>query len=64
MNPIRNYEVVGLIPGLTQWVKDLAVAVSCGVGPRPRRGSDMAWALAVALVGPLAQEPPHAADVP
>ena len=24
-NPIRNHEVVGLIPGLAQWVKDLAL---------------------------------------
>ena len=22
MNPARNHEVAGLIPGLTQWVKD------------------------------------------
>ena len=25
MNPIRNHEVVGLIPGLAQWVKDLVL---------------------------------------
>ena len=24
-NPTRNYEVVGSIPGLTQWFKDLAL---------------------------------------
>ena len=24
MNPIRNHEVVGAIPGLAQWVNDLA----------------------------------------
>ena len=24
-NPTRNHEVVGLIPGLDQWVKDLAL---------------------------------------
>ena len=30
MNPTRNLEVVGLIPGLAQWVKDLAVAVALG----------------------------------
>ena len=25
MDPTRNDEVAGLIPGLTQWVKDLAL---------------------------------------
>ena len=25
MSPTRNHEVVGLIPGLAQWVKDLAL---------------------------------------
>ena len=25
MNPTRNLEVAGLIPGLAQWVKDLAL---------------------------------------
>ena len=39
-NPSRNHEVVGSIPGLAQWVKDLCIAVSCGVGHR--RDSDLA----------------------
>ena len=30
-NPTSVHENVGLIPGLTQWVKDLAVVKSCGV---------------------------------
>ena len=25
MNPTRNHEVVGLIPGLAQWVRDLVL---------------------------------------
>ena len=33
-NPTRNPEVVGLIPGLAQWVKGSSVAVSCGVSRR------------------------------
>ena len=55
---------VGLIPGFAQWVKDLAFAVSCGVGFR--RGSDPAllwpWCrlVATALVRPLAWEPSYA----
>ena len=37
-NPTSNHEGVGLILGLTQWIKGSGVAVSCGVGLR--RGSD------------------------
>ena len=47
-SPSRNHEVAGLIPGLVQWVKDLALLwLWC----RPA---------ATALIGPLAWEPPHA----
>ena len=33
MNPTRNREVVGLIPGLTQWVKDPALLDPAPIGP-------------------------------
>ena len=64
MNLTRNHEIVGLIPGLDQWVKDHAIAMSCGVGCR--RGLDLAllwlWCrpAATALIQPLAWEPPYA----
>ena len=44
-NLTRIHEDVALIPGLAQCVKDLAVAMSCGVCHR--RGSDPAVAVAV-----------------
>ena len=57
-------EDLGLIPDLTQWVKDPALAVSSGVGGR--HGSDLAllwlWRrpAAAGLILPLAWEPPYA----
>ena len=47
-NPTRNHEVVGLIPGLAQWVKDLALL---WLWSRPA---------ATAPIRPLAWEPPYA----
>ena len=57
----------GSIPGLHQWVKGLAFAVSCGVGCR--RGSDLGflwlWCrqAAAAPIHPLAWELPYAMGV-
>ena len=48
-NPTRNHEVAGLIPGLAQWVKDLA-----WLWCRPA---------ALAPIRPLAWEPPYARGV-
>ena len=49
MNPTRNHEVAGLIPGHDQWVKDLALL----------------WcrSAAIALVRPLPWDPPYASGV-
>ena len=51
MNPTRNQEVSGLIPGLAQWVKNLALLrLWCRLA-------------ATALIEPLAWEPPYAMGV-
>ena len=48
MNPTRNHEVSGLIPGLAQWVKDPVLReLWCGQA-------------AIAPIRPLAWEPPYA----
>ena len=65
MNLTKNQEVVGLILGLAQWVK--GIAVSCGVGCRCSSDLGLLWSwhrpAAVALIQPLAWEPPHDLEV-
>ena len=41
MNPTSNYEDV--IPALIQWVKDLALLVSCGIGHRHGLDPALLW---------------------
>ena len=56
---------MGLIPGLTQWVKD--PAMSYGVGLRHGSDPELLWLwcrpAAVAEIRPLAWEPTYAAGV-
>ena len=61
----RSHEVVGLIPGLAWWVGDPALPrAGCGSWTRLGSGVAVAWIwcrpAAVALIGPLAWEPPCA----
>ena len=67
MNLTRNAEVLGLIPGLDQWVTGSSIAVNCGVGCRCGSDPVLLWLwrrlAATALIGPLGWEPPYAMGV-
>ena len=64
MNPTSIHEDSSLIPGLTQWVKGSAVAVSCGIGCRYSLDPVLLWLwsrlASTALIQPLAWELPYA----
>ena len=64
-NSTSTHEDSGSIPGLTQWVGESGVAMSCGVGCRCGSDPTLLWLwcrpAAVALI--LAWEPPYAAGV-
>ena len=65
MNPTRNHEVAGLVPGTGSVGYGCGIALSCGVGRRCSSDLSLLWLwhqqAAVALIRPLSWESPYAA---
>ena len=63
-NPTSIYEDADSNPGLTQWVKDVGIAMSCGVGHRCGLDPLLLWLwcrpVATAQIRPLDWELPNA----
>ena len=63
-NPTRNHEIAGLIPGLAQWVRiQRCHELWCRLQIWFRSHVAVDEAGAVALICPLAWEPPYATNV-
>ena len=65
-NPTSIHEGVESVPGLAQWVKDTAVAMSCAAGCRCGSDPSLLWLgcrlVAIASIRSLAWEAPYASD--